>query len=139
MTNIETFFKDNFDGMEAYVSSGGLHLDGNVEQKCKLNFVEYIGLRCFINLEYNYTKLDLEIQNKLSSLRESLGISYYIRNTIVDELTKIVKTTYVQIGVIGTIDIKSISSNYESKTVRDCEIKYEDGSIVKIRCNKQIK
>ena len=81
----------------------------------------------------------LIVFTSISALRESLGISYYIRNTIVDELTKIVKTTYVQIGVIGTIDIKSISSNYESKTVRDCEIKYEDGSIVKIRCIKPIK
>jgi len=138
MTNIANFFKENFDGMEAYVSSGGLHLDGNIEQKCKFNFVEHIGLRCFINLEYNYVKLDLKIHNKLNSLRDSLEFDYDLKNTIEDELSKVVKNTHVQIGTISMIAIKSINSEYENKLVRDCEIKYEDGSVVKIRCIKPI-
>ena len=139
MTSIELFFKENFDGMEAYVSSGGLHIDGNVEQKCKLVFQQYIGLICLINLEYNRTRLDTLVKEKMSDLREKLEMDYDLKNTIVDELTTIIKGTYIQMGVIYPSNIASINSTFNNKNIRDCELKYEDGSIVKIRCVQPIK
>ena len=139
MTNIELFLKENFDGMEAYVSSGGLHIDGSVEQKCKLVFQQYVGLVCFIKLEYNRTKLDTLVREKMSDLREALEMSYDVKNAIVDELTTIIKGTYVQMGIIYSGSILSINSSYIKNLLRDCELKYEDGSIVKIRCVQPIK
>jgi len=139
MTSIELFFKENFDGMEAYVSSGGLHIDGIVEQKCKLVFQQYIGLICLINLEYNRTRLDTLVKEKMSDLREKLEMDYDLKNTIVDELTTIIKGTYIQMGVIYPSNIASINSTFNNKNIRDCELKYEDGSIVKIRCVQPIK
>lgn len=138
MDNLKTFFKDNFDGAEAYVSSGGVHVEGTVEQRCKLVFQEHYGLRCLTKLEYNnQTKEVIEsIRKKTFEVREKESISYAVAGDLYNQLSDIIKNTYIQAGLVYYHGVVKVNSTYENNLVRDCEITYKDGSIVKIRAIK---
>lgn len=138
MDNLKNFFKENFDGAEALVSSGGLHVEGTVEQKCKFVFQDHYGLRCLVRLEYNNeTKKIIEaIRLKTFEIREKESIGYGVAGDLFTQLSELIKDSYIQIGLVYYHGIVKVNSTYENNVIRDCEITYKDGSIVTIRAIK---
>ena len=62
MSNLEQFLKGSLDNKMAYISSDGLLLGGTVGQKCKLKFVEYSGLLCYLQLGHNSSDIVKEVE-----------------------------------------------------------------------------
>ena len=138
MNNIEQFFKDNLDKRIAYVSSDGLFLEGTIEQKCKLEFIQYSGLHCSVKLEYNRLNVVKEVEQILIQNREEFDISYDKRDEIINAIIPKMKDMFIQCGKISYYGIEKISSVYDKENVRDVEIKYSNGSTIKIRCIEAI-
>lgn len=138
MNNIEKFFKDNLDNKMAYVSSDGLFLEGNLEQKCKLEFIQYFGLACSVQLEYNRLNIVKEVEQILIQNREGFDISYDTRDKIINALIPKMKDMFIHCGKISNYGIEKISSVYDKENIRDVDIKYSNGSTVRISCIQDI-
>jgi hypothetical protein len=132
MNNIEQFFKDSLDNKMAYISSGGLTVEGTSSQKCKLNFIMYTGLQCLVKIDNNNNKIVKEVEQILIQDRDSLGITYDKRDEIINSIIPKLKEMFVQSCIISYYGIKEISSVYEKENIKNIEIKYTNGSIVKI-------
>lgn len=139
MNKIQEFFSQNLDKVEAYVRSGGLVSQGSVGEKCKLVF-ENGYLNVFTRLEYNHVCVSELVRKKMYEVREKESFNYAVVGDLFTEVNELIKSTYVQISTISPYEIASVNSTYTDKQVlRDCEIKYKDGSIVKIMAVEPIK
>lgn len=133
MNNIEQFFKTNLDGKTAQISAGGLYLEGGMEQKCKLEFIEFSGLHCNVNIEYNRKDI-LSIINKIIiEDKEEFDITYTQRDQILDAITLKLKESNIQGGKISAYGVKELTTLYDNDVIQNVKIKYKDGSIVEIR------
>lgn len=139
MNNIEQFFKDNLDKKMAYVSSDGIFLEGTIEQKCKLEFIQYSGLHCSVKLEYNRLNVVKEVEQILIHNRENFNITYDKRDEIINAIIPKMKEMFVQCGKISYYGIEKISSVYDKENIREVEIKYTKGSTIKISCIEEDK
>ena len=134
MTNIEEFFIEHLDGRMAHVSSDGLFLEGTLEQKCKLDFIQYNGLNCSIELEQNNSEVVKQIEQILIQNKENLSITNDERDALINLLIPQIKKMFVRIGIIFYYGIEGISSSYnEEGHVVSVEIKYKKGSTIYIR------
>jgi len=139
MKSVELFFKENLDGKEAYVSCGGLLVQGTIDQMCKLEMTEYYGLVCSIKLAYNQTDLAELVRAKIFEVRESIEMSYAVAGDLFNVLIPMIKETYVKVASIYPSKVESMNVIYRDNVVNGCELKYDDGSIIKIRCVTPIK
>jgi hypothetical protein len=131
-----SFFKENLDGKYAYISSGGLLLQGNAEQKCKLVLSEYYGLECYLQLNHNKVYLKELIRVKLLSLREDstkADFGYDVFGDIHTGLCELVEETSIKIASIYPAKITKINSDYDKGVLINCELVFPDGCIT-IRC-----
>lgn len=99
MKNIEKFLKDNLDGKSAYVSSGGLLLEGEIEQKCFMIFKEFRGIHCYAELEYNEIDIAEDIRQLLNKNRQILNLSYDQKDEIAKILIPAIKKSKIKIGI----------------------------------------
>ena len=134
MNNIEQFFKDNLHNKMGYVKSGGLFLEGTIEQKCVFEFIQYSGLHCSVQLEFNRFNIVKEVEEILIQNRGEFDISYKNRDKLINAIIPKMKDMFIQCGKISNYGIKKISSVYEKENVTDVEIEYLNGSTVKISC-----
>jgi hypothetical protein len=133
MDNIEQFFKDNLDGKIAYIQSGGLRIEGTIEQKCKLEFEQFRGLHCYTKLKDNKVKIIKNIENILITEKEIFEITYNSRNQTLQRLTEELDTMYILCGTLNYYGIKNISSSYsEDNIATEIIIEYNDKSTVRI-------
>jgi len=139
MNNIEQFFKDSLDNKMAYVSSCGLILEGTIEQKCKLEFIQYSGLHCSVKLGYNRLEIVKKVEQILIQNKEQFDITYDKRDEIINAIVPQLKEMFVQVGKISNYGVENISSVYDKENVRDVKIKYTNGSITLIRCIEDVK
>jgi len=139
MNKIQEFFSQNLDKVEAYVRSGGLVSHGSVGEKCQLVF-ENGYLNVFTRLEYNHVCVSELVRQKMYEVREKEKFNYATVGDLFDAVNVLIKNTYVQVASISPYEIKSINLSYADKQVlRDCEITYNDGSLVKIKAIEPIK
>ena len=139
MKNIELFFKENLDGKEAYVSCGGLLVQGTIEQKCKLELTGYYGLTCSVKLKFNQTNVAELVRAKIYEVRQSIEMSYAAAGDLYNELIPMIQDTYVKVASIYPSKVVNMNVTYRDNIATDCELKYDDGSIIKIRCINPIK
>ena len=134
MNSISKFFKDNLDGKLAYVSSGGLLVEGQVESKVKLEFADHLGLLCLIKLEYNYKNLCENVDRLLVQNRNDLEISYDTRDKIVKLIIPFLKQSYVKAGTIMTHNVTKMEVSYLDNKIYSVGITYKNGSVTNITC-----
>lgn len=140
MTTIEKFFKETLDNKMGYVSVGGVRLEGTLEQKCKLEFIQYTGVRCSIKTEYNNLNTTQNVEKILIEHKDSWGLTYHQRDDIINTLIPKLKNMYVQVGVLSYYGVNDIKSTYDSDgSVTSVDIEYENGSILKITNIEEIK
>lgn len=130
------FFEDNLNNVKCYVRSGGLHIEGTIEQECTLIYKNN-QLFIYINLKYNYTDIskiikDLTDDRKLFPYGEVLDYLYG------DFLVKI-KETNIKIASIFPYSVTKIEQTYLKSELKDCKIIFENGSIIELisikKCN----
>lgn len=139
MTSIAKFLNDNLQNKMAYVSSDGLLLEGAIEQKCKLEFNQYYGIICSVELEYNSKNIIKEIEQILIQNRENFQISYDTRDAIINSMIPILKEKVVQVGRIIHSGISNFSTVYDKDILKSIEIKYLNGSTTRITCIEDCK
>lgn len=128
----EAFLRDNLDGKIARVSSGGVKVEGGIEQDVILKFVRFSGIQCLNRLEWNNAKPKDQILSVLHNSINEIGISYEQRDKLYAVLIPQLKDTIVQCGTISLYGITKITSTYNKSVVTDMEIRYADGDIVKL-------
>ena len=132
--NFKTFFNNNLHGKFAYISCGGLNVEGVIEQKCKLVFFEHTGLECFIKIKPNHTDLTEIIRVKLLEIKDKINFDFHVFGEIYKELSTVVDDTYLRVANIRLVNIKSILCDYLDDNLHTCTITFNDNSIVKIKC-----
>jgi hypothetical protein len=75
-----------------------------------------------------------EVEQILIQNRKGFDISYDKRDEIINAIIPKMKDMFIQCGKISNYGIEKISSVYDKEKVRDVEIKYTNGSTIKIRC-----
>ena len=133
MNNLEELLKNNLDGKVAYVKSSGLTLEGSLEDKCTLKYIPYHGIQCITKLEYNQCNVVKLIEQSLVNMREDVGMTYDVRDKILDVLIPTISNTYVQIGMINMYGIKSINTQFNNDgTMTEARLIYDSGNIISI-------
>lgn len=113
----------------------GLRIEGSIEQPCTFAFRRYHGLVCSINLQYNTSKIGESLRQLIVDKKE-LDLTYDQRDTLLDTLNNFINTSSVQAGIISYYGVESVTTKFNKQEICYLEIKYEGGSIVKIRLTK---
>lgn len=133
MNAIEKIFFDNLDGKFARVKSEGLQIEGHIEQRCRLEFVERFGLRCSAKLEYNLSGIVKKIEQLIIQNRNELSpLTFKQIDSVVDLVIPEIKNSYVQIAMISCYDVKNILADYSKGILTSIKIQYGNGSTTHI-------
>lgn len=133
MKNIEEFLKDTLDGKFAHISSDGLKVCGNRDQKCKMEFDKYVAIRLSIKLEYNMYCFLNKTERFICNNREKWFLTYDKRDEILKDVMQLLNDSYVGIGFIYWHDIEDIKTTYDKGIAIHVNIKYKDGSTICIK------
>ena len=132
--NFKEFFKNNLHEKFAYISCGGLNVEGVIEQKCKMVFFEHTGLECFLKIKPNHTDLTEIIRVKLLEIKDKINFDYYTFGEIHKELSTVLDNTYLRVAIITPVNVKSILCEYLVDNLHTCIITFVDNSVIKIKC-----
>lgn len=135
MKNIEKIFEKFLHNKFAYVTIGGVRLEGGTEQKCKLVFTPFFGLKCMGKLEFNNTNVADIFDKEMVNNRDNLNISYDQRDAIIETIKPIINEIYITLGYISPYNIKTIVNELnEGGDIINISIIYNCGSILSIKC-----
>lgn len=137
MIAIKKFILDNLHGKYAYIRCSGLVIGGTIEQKCKMLFEEYSGLELFCSLQHNRTDLSELIRIRLLEVKDSektANFGYDVFGDLHKELTNLINNTDVKVATIYPKRIVNMNVEYVDLVVKNCEFRYDDGSVVNINC-----
>jgi hypothetical protein len=137
---IDTLFAEHLHGKEAHIKAGGLRIEGNIDNRCIMMYSKYNGIICKAELKWNSADIKNEFLAKLNSIRESSGLSYDMRDSILKGANKLFDELYVKVGMVYYHSVVK----HEVLTDKDGEIisvdlTYENGTIVEIRNIIEIK
>ncbi len=131
--SVENFFINNLDGKECFISSGGLLLESNMEQKCKLKFHKFYGLHCLSLIKNNSSNVAEVLRRTMCDNRETYP--YTLFDIVMDNLIPVLNECEIKMGLISLYNVKSINTKYYDNHT-EVDIVYENGSIVNIRSIK---
>lgn len=136
LTPLELIFRDYLDGKYALISSGNLHCQGNLEQKCKLHLDHFNWLSLHVPIKYNVLESTLKtnLYNNLQQARKNKDITsshadFHKMYSIVKEL---LDESYVKAGSIVTTNVKKFELTFKDDNLWGVYITYKDDSITKI-------
>lgn len=132
MNAIEKIFFDNLDGKFARVKSEGLSIEGYIDQRCKLEFVERYGLKCCVKLEYNSTDIIRKIEKLIIRNKNELSLTMKQIDGVVDLVIPEMINSYVRVAMISCYDVKNILADYSKGILTSIKIQYNNGSITHI-------
>lgn len=134
-------FVQHLDGNTAYVNVGGVNILGSIEERVQLKTKAgdgIWGLDCLVSVQWNSVKIQKLLGDEVRNIEPPIG--YDALGKVLDAITKIVNTTFVQACNISCYDVRSFSvTNSDDGEVESVEIVYIDGSVATIRYIKKIK
>jgi len=132
--SLDTLFKDFLNGKEAYVSASGLVLEGTVEEKVRLEYLNYNGLLCTGSLQWNRFKLEDGFMTTLFKKREEFGLKYTDTDNIRELLREFIESNRVYVGTIYYHNVKNFTTSQNSDgEVTGVTINYNNGNTVELR------
>lgn len=130
MNSIEKFFKEELDGKYARIFSGGLEINGTLEQKCKMSYKPYFGVNCSVELEFNSSETINLIQKELRESFKGPGIAHDVLEKFIPNLKKVEITC----GRVYLLGIVKINSSYNEKgELYSAILEYNDGTKISIK------
>lgn len=131
---IDTLFAEHLDGKEAYIRSAGLVAEGNIDAKCIMEYKKYSGILCKSELKWNSFDIKAEFLKKLNSIREEAGMTYDMRDSVLNGANELFDTLHVKVGMIYYHSVvKHEVLTDKDGVITTVNLTYENGTIVEIR------
>jgi len=137
---IDTLFKEHLDGKEAHIRAGGITMEGNIDAKCVMEYRKYSGVLCKAELKWNAADIKTEFLTKLNSIRESAGMTYDMRDSVLKSANELFDTLYVRVGILyyHSVVKHEVLTDKDGEIVR-VDLTYDNGTVVEIRNITNIK
>lgn len=137
---IDTLFREHLDGKEAYIRSGGLVAEGNIDAKCIMEYRKYSGVVCRADLKWNSVEIREEFLKKLNSIREESGMTYDMRDSVLKGANELFDELLVKVGMIyyHSVTKHEVLTDKDGAIIR-VDLTYENGTVVEIRNITNIK
>lgn len=137
---VDTLFREHLDGKEAYIRSGGLVAEGNIDAKCIMEYRKYSGVVCKADLKWNSVEIREEFLKKLNSIREEAGMTYDMRDSVLKGANELFDELRVKVGMIyyHSIIKHEVLTDADGVITR-VDLTYENGAVVEIRNITNIK
>jgi hypothetical protein len=118
---------ESLNGKFARISLGGVRIEGSIESPCKLE-VQGSSIMLGSKLEWNRIKVSQGVMSVINKTRSDIGMTYEMRNSIVDELIPHLDGVYIHVGRIYLLEVKTVMYEYCKGELYSVNITYENGT-----------
>lgn len=130
LSALESIFKLYLDGKTARVHSGGLYVQGGMEQECLLTYKPYQGLILSTELKWNTSEFHPKFVKNLYEKRVDLQLRYNDIENVNAVLTEFMEGFHVTCGQIYPYGVKSfiLETNKSTSEIHTLKLFFENGS-----------